>query len=551
MSICYYFHPDGYTTAGRQVMGRHVAGESFLKAALKHGSKSDLWIQVEDEKHTDIFKSIVESCGRHETVHSISRSSLGRLSKPGCLYLPGPDIGNWARHRSQFGDNKWSLCGITHTTASTAAMDAITDILTAPIHPWDALICTSRAVQNNVRRILEAKAEYLSQRLGASKFPLPELPVIPLGVDSDRFKRSKSSTLKARKQLNIRPDDVVVLFVGRLAFHGKAHPLVMYQALEKALASTGKTVVLIECGWHANTYIQKAFADAAAATCPSVRCISLDGRDPNQLSLSWNSADLFCSLSDNIQETFGITPLEAMAAGLPVVVSDWDGYRDTVRDGIDGYRIPTCMPPPGYGNELASRHALGIDSYDMYCALTSSLVAIDIDYTSQALIKLISSRELRERMGAHGRQRVLEFYDWKSIVPTYESLWSELKARRDSEQELASQPHGWPSRLDPFYGFASYPTKKILLSSLINLSDPDSRTSIRHFRQLIKLDMVNYVLDRMASQQQIESLLLLLGQKSATAESLISEICVNPEEQRNLFLTIAWMAKLGLIKVER
>ncbi len=551
MSICYYFHPDGYTTAGRQVMGRHVAGESFLKAALKHGSKSDLWIQVEDQKHINIFKSIARSCGRQETIHTVNRSSLGNLSKPGCLYLPGPNIGSWARHRSQFGDNKWSLCGITHTTASTTAMDAVTDMLTAPIHPWDALICTSRAVHNNVRRILEAKAEYLSRRLGASKFPLPELPVIPLGVDADHFNHSKSFTLEARQKLNIGPDDVVVLFVGRLAFHGKAHPLVMYQALEKASSYTGQKVVLIECGWHANTYIEKAFADAAAATCPSVRCIYLDGRNPNQLALSWASADLFCSLSDNIQETFGITPLEAMAAGLPVVVSDWDGYRDTVRDGIDGFRIPTCMPPPGYGNELASRHALGIDSYDMYCALTSSLVAIDLDYTSQAFIKLISSRELREKMGAHGRQRVLEFYDWKAIVPTYESLWSELKARRDSDKGSSCQPHGWPSRLDPFYGFASYPTKKIQLNSQIYLSYPDSHTSIRHFRQLIKLDMVNYVSERMASQQKIESLLLLLGQNSASAGSLISAICVNPEEQHDLFLSIAWLVKLGLIKIKR
>ena len=40
------------------------------------------------------------------------------------------------------------------------------------------------------------------------------------------------------------------------------------------------------------------------------------------------------SLADNIQETFGLTPVEAMAAGLPCVMSDWDGYRDTVRDGV-------------------------------------------------------------------------------------------------------------------------------------------------------------------------------------------------------------------------
>ena len=89
MSICYYFHPDGYTTAGRQVMGRHVAGESFLKGALLHGSKSDLWIQIEDKKHIKVFETIARSCGRHEPIHSINRSNLSRVSEPGCLYLPG------------------------------------------------------------------------------------------------------------------------------------------------------------------------------------------------------------------------------------------------------------------------------------------------------------------------------------------------------------------------------------------------------------------------------------------------------------------------------
>ena len=29
---------------------------------------------------------------------------------------------------------------------------------------------------------------------------------------------------------------------------------------------------------------------------------------------------------------------------MPVVVSDWDGYRDSVRDDVDGFRIPTMMP---------------------------------------------------------------------------------------------------------------------------------------------------------------------------------------------------------------
>ena len=71
---------------------------------------------------------------------------------------------------------------------------------------------------------------------------------------------------------------------------------------------------------------------------------------------------------------------------------------------------------------MASRHALGIDSYDIYCAHTSSLIAVDVEMTTQAFIRLIASNDLRQKMGAQGRQRVLDLYDWKAIIPIYESL---------------------------------------------------------------------------------------------------------------------------------
>jgi glycosyltransferase involved in cell wall biosynthesis len=71
-------------------------------------------------------------------------------------------------------------------------------------------------------------------------------------------------------------------------------------------------------------------------------------------------------LSDNIQETFGLTPVEAMACGLPVVISDWNGYKETVDDQREGFLIPTWMPPPGLGEELALAHAMGLASYDQY-----------------------------------------------------------------------------------------------------------------------------------------------------------------------------------------
>jgi glycosyltransferase involved in cell wall biosynthesis len=194
--------------------------------------------------------------------------------------------------------------------------------------------------------------------------------VIPLGVHTSDFAFTDTQKSIARSSLDISPETLVVLFMGRLSFHAKAHPLAMYQALEAAVKSTGKSVVLIECGWHANEFIKKAYTDAALLACPSVQVITLDGRKAADRQTAWASADVFCSLSDNIQETFGIVPIEAMAAGIPVVVSDWDGYKDTVRDGIDGYRIATFMPQAGTGKDLALRHALEIDSYDMYCGLS-------------------------------------------------------------------------------------------------------------------------------------------------------------------------------------
>ena len=174
--------------------------------------------------------------------------------------------------------------------------------------------------------------------------------------------------------LNINKNSIVVLYAGRLSFHAKAHPLAMYQALELSSKHTGKSVVLIECGWHSNQAIANSFLEAAQRFCPSIRVIHLDGRESKNRTLAWSSADIFCSLPDNIQETFGIVPIEAMAAGLPVVVSDWDGYKDTVRHGIDGFRSPTYMPQGGLGSDLAFRHSAGVDNYDMYCGLTSSLI---------------------------------------------------------------------------------------------------------------------------------------------------------------------------------
>ncbi len=59
--------------------------------------------------------------------------------------------------------------------------------------------------------------------------------------------------------------------------------------------------------------------------------------DPVKLAACYQQADLFCypSLAE-MGEAFGVAPLEAMACGVPAVVSSLDCFRDFITDGING-----------------------------------------------------------------------------------------------------------------------------------------------------------------------------------------------------------------------
>jgi starch synthase len=545
MTPCIFYHPEAYTTSGPKLMGRNAAGESFLRGYLSHTRASEFWVQVQALDHAQHFASAVTQAGRTESVKVVDRANLAALSGAGTVYYPGPGIGEHAFHRAAAGGTgAWSLCGITHTTASAGAMDAIVGLLTAPVQPWDAVICTSTAVKNNVERLLQAQVDYLQARLGVSRLVLPQLPVIPLGIHTDDFAFTDEDKAAARASLDVDADTLVVLFMGRLSFHAKAHPLAMYQALEAAAQASGKSVVLIECGWHANDFIAKAYADAAALACPSVRVVTLDGRKAEDRHTAWAAADVFCSLADNIQETFGITPIEAMAAGLPVVVSDWDGYKDTVRDGVDGLRVPTTLPQAGLGADLAYRHALEIDTYDMYCGHTSSLVSVDVTAAADAFSRLFNSAELRQQMGAAGRQRARELYDWRHIIPQYEALWAQLSEIRLAQgQNLPSLAHPWPARMDPFHAFASYPTHTLTPETMLVRVDEDIEVALKKVAAMRALAMVDFAKLVLPTEEEVR--LVLLPPEATAAERVAA---ISQERRLYVLRALAWLMKLGVLR---
>jgi glycosyltransferase involved in cell wall biosynthesis len=461
LSAAIHYESDGFQVNHAKPMGRHFAGHGFLSAVARHSSGAAITGYVRSAALGREFCDFVKSVRPQATTDFILPSNSAALRKVGCLYTPGTINASQAWLREFHGPGSWSLCGVNHTLSSARSMDAVTEWLTAPLQPWDAMICTSTASREVIRKLLERQAEYLSQRLGATRFVTPQLPVIPLGVDCDAQALETGRRDRARSALGLRPEHIVVLFLGRLSFHAKANPAPMYMALERLAAR--HSVVLIECGWVANDAISAAFAEARAKLCPSVRSIVLDGRQPEARSKAWGSADIFCSLSDNIQETFGLTPIEAMAAGLPVVVTDWDGYKDTVRNGVDGFAIPTLSAPIGSGAGLAARHAFDLDSYDVYIGQASTGVSVDIDAATAALDRLASDPELRRSMGASGASRAREAFDWKVIIRAYERLWDELaELRREHASSSPRRPdHArrfWPARPDPYELFAKFPS---------------------------------------------------------------------------------------------
>ena len=558
MSFTIYYEPEGYRTDIPKLMGRHVAGASFLKGLFRHAESSHFTCLVTDHHAAEAFAETLKTQKPNATSDLLTATGLAKLGQTGGLFFPGPDIATQSLHRLSVCNNhhEWALCGITHTTSSAAAMDCLTELITSAVQPWDALICTSTAVKKNVEVVLQAQVDALRDRLGITRLVLPQLPVIPLGVHSEDFVYSDEQRAAARHRLGASEDAIVVLYVGRLSFHAKAHPLAMYQALENAARATQKDVVLVECGWHANDYIEESFGDAAKLASPSLKQVSLDGRDAENRTIAWAGADVVCSLSDNIQETFGIVPIEAMAAGLPVVVTDWDGYKDTIRDGVDGFRIPTIAPKPGLAGDLARRHALGIDTYDFYCGHSSALVAVHSQKLTQAFIELFQSPELRKKMGDAGSLRARQNYDWRVIIPRYEELWKEQTKMRLAAKAAVLQETGkssaaliWPGRLDPTVGFASYPTYHLDLSTQLTLTADSANDALSRLAQYKTLSMVNFAAYVFPTDDEVKSVFKIAEASlpgSTSAENLLGN--VEPARRPYLLRSLAWLCKLGLLQ---
>jgi glycosyltransferase involved in cell wall biosynthesis len=538
-------------------MGRQVAGREFLDAYLTHGEWTEVVGLVRNRASAEplvrLWRTHPSCQTRLRSLKLVEEQRFHGAFLPtppaNLLYLPGPLDPRYTWVRQHSGPGTFALCGITYTMCSAAVLQSLCSLVTAPFESYDTLICASRAAVQMVRSVITTYADYLRDRHGGAPASRVRLEMIPLGVDAVKFHPPTHEERAAqRKLLEIADDEVVVLFVGRLSFHAKAHPFPLFHGVAEAARVTGRRVHLVLSGWAANEAIRNAFRDGVRTFAPGVRVSVVASLKPELRYAIWHAADLFTSLSDNLQETFGLVITQAMACGLPVIASDWNGYRDLVVDGETGYLVPTYMVEDATCDSTA-RLLMGEINYDHFLAECSQAAVVDSAAAAAAYARLIDDDPMRRRMGAAGRHLVLQRFAWTHVIKAYEALW------RDQEFERSA----WVARATPspraFRGPACYPAPEDSFAGYPThlLGDEDRLETgcgvESRLERLLAMPLTSYSENRRSSDPAVLRAVL----DAATTARVISDLDqvllrlgVAPAPGR---ATLAWMLKYGLLQV--
>ena len=551
------FHPPGHVRAmPGNPFGKDIANAGLFRALALHGGYQRLGVL--HQSNASAAQLAAEFYPPGSTTSELVTAPLCDTSLPirsGMLLRGQPYLAElaWLRRgaNSKHKDAAYSLAGLIHTIAPPAIREQIAAAALAPVQPWDALICTSPSVQQALEQLFEQQAFFFKERLGASRAPRPQLPLIPLAVEVEQIAclaADGAARQALRQRLAIHDQELLVLWVGRLSYFEKAFPQVMLQAVQRASVATGQRLHFVLVGWFPNGEADlRLYQQASKQLAPDVNVIVLDGNDSQLLAQSWAAADVFLSLVDNIQETFGLAPVEAMAAGLPVVVSDWDGYRYTVRDGVDGFLIPTLgSAAGGPGELLAQLHTFGLETYQTYVGAVAQHTAVHLGRATEALVQLVRSPEQRAAMGAAGQRRAREMFSWPVVVAQHNALFVDLADRRARALRAGEAVGGLriqPNRGDPFADFRAFASAVLEPDLQLRLAPGITPAALP---DLLAVDLNRAYPGLRATSAETTA---LLEQLQAAGVSTPAQLLASTSPARRAYLetTLVWLAKIGMV----
>ena len=240
-----------------------------------------------------------------------------------------------------------------------------------------------RMMQRMVHRFLAEtmySASYLQDYCGVAE---SRVSVLHLGIDRAAFESSPSK-LAAREALGMAAVAPVVSIVGNLIDERKGH-----HVLFEAVATMVKSLPDLRLCVIGDGPRKLEFQQDAARLGIAENCVFLGRTSFEQLVAHLAASDVLAMPS--LDEGFGLVALEAMAVGLPPVVSAVGGLLDIVEDGKTGLLVPA-----GDASALAC-----------------------------ALMRLLENPVLAEALGSAGRQAVAERWDASKLAERQIALYRE------------------------------------------------------------------------------------------------------------------------------
>lgn len=433
------------------VLGRKVAGERFLDALMQadpfdayhffpEGKAARKRLEDALSKRYPNTAAKIAVLDRRDLPQRLAETEYHCFHQSDCI-TSQPAL---AALRNEVSRTIFPITGTIHSLSYQHYGELFLRHISAGTTKRDAIVCTSRAGREAVSRLFESLMK--GYGLDRERFAAPALPRIPLGVNVSDF--------SPREHVPAGPCRFLVF--GRISHFSKMDLLPLLRAFHRLFTDglSRESVHLTLAGWtdEGDDFLPTLKELAKNIGLAMEVCERPDEATKKTL---FAQSDVFVSIADNPQETFGITVLEAGAAGLPAVVSDYDGYRDLVEDGVTGVRIPTIGP--ARTPEVDRMAPLTFDS--SYHLTLAQETAVSTPALAEALGKLAQDVALRKEMGTAARKRMENRYDWSQVIREYMALWDSLWDEPVDEQAVRKTTP--PARIHYGNMFGHYPSRQL------------------------------------------------------------------------------------------
>jgi glycosyltransferase involved in cell wall biosynthesis len=294
-----------------------------------------------------------------------------------------------------------------------AAVAAETPVIIATVHssrvrsPEDvaALAALTPAMDRLIVPSTSIAAKVRNEGRGAARFS-----VIPNGVDLARFAVTPGPCT-VRDEFGIPAEAPLLGVVARLEPE-KGHRYLV-EAMPAILRGASDAWLLI-VGEGSLEPELRSFARSLPP--PARDRIVFTGRREDVAAVT---ADLDVAVVPSLREAQGISILEAMARGIPVVASAVGGIPEVLTDGLDGILVPPADPPalasacirlarsPALRRSLGEAGRATVAARFSLDAMVRSIEAVyDEELNRAGVISAAASRDIRVAVGAPERAKL-------------------------------------------------------------------------------------------------------------------------------------------------